>query len=267
MVACSFVQYQATSCKTMLTSQRKKAILDALSRDGQVLAADLSARFNVSEDTVRRDLRELAAVGLLQRVHGGALPASPAVASFSKREEMESDAKRRIGKKAAEMIAPGQVVIVDGGTTSALLVRHLPPTLCATIVTHSPSVAVALAEHPSVEVVLIGGKLYKHSIVAVGAAAIEAMSHIHADIYFMGVTGVHPSAGLTTGDFEEAHVKRALAARAAETVVLASAAKLNAASAYRIGGIELAQTIIVEEAADAKLVEPIEHAGITVLRA
>ncbi|BAO91174.1 DeoR/GlpR family DNA-binding transcription regulator [Caballeronia cordobensis] len=251
----------------MLTSQRKKAILDALSRDGQVLAADLSARFNVSEDTVRRDLRELAAVGLLQRVHGGALPASPAVASFSKREEMESDAKRRIGKKAAEMIAPGQVVIVDGGTTSALLVRHLPPTLCATIVTHSPSVAVALAEHPSVEVVLIGGKLYKHSIVAVGAAAIEAMSHIHADIYFMGVTGVHPSAGLTTGDFEEAHVKRALAARAAETVVLASAAKLNAASAYRIGGIELAQTIIVEEAADAKLVEPIEHAGITVLRA
>lgn len=83
----------------MLTSQRKKAILDALSRDGQVLAADLSARFDVSEDTVRRDLRELAAVGLLQRVHGGALPASPAVAPFSRREEMESDAKRRIGKK------------------------------------------------------------------------------------------------------------------------------------------------------------------------
>jgi DeoR/GlpR family transcriptional regulator of sugar metabolism len=165
------------------------------------------------------------------------------------------------------MIAPGQVVIVDGGTTSALLVRQLPENLRATIVTHSPSVAVALAEHASVEVVLIGGKLYKHSIVTVGAAAVEAMSHIHADIYFMGVTGVHPTAGLTTGDFEEAHIKRALAARAAETVVLASAAKLNAASAYKIGGIELAQTIIVEEAADTKLTEPIEQAGITVLRA
>jgi DeoR/GlpR family transcriptional regulator of sugar metabolism len=165
------------------------------------------------------------------------------------------------------MIAPGQIVIVDGGTTSALLVRQLPENLRATIVTHSPSVAVALAEHASVEVVLIGGKLYKHSIVTVGAAAVEAMSHIHADIYFMGVTGVHPTAGLTTGDFEEAHIKRALAARAAETVVLASAAKLNAASAYKIGGIELAQTIIVEEAADTKLTEPIEQAGITVLRA
>jgi DeoR/GlpR family transcriptional regulator of sugar metabolism len=251
----------------MLTTQRKKAILDTLRRDGQVLAAELSARFEVSEDTVRRDLRELAAEGLLQRVHGGALPASPATASFARRQEMESDAKRRIALRAAQMIAPGQVVIVDGGTTSALLVQQLPADLSATIVTHSPSVAVALADHACIDVVLIGGRLFKHSIVTVGAAAIEAMSHINADLYFMGVTGVHPSAGLSTGDFEEAHVKRALAARAAETVVLASAAKLNAASAYRIGGIELAQTIIVEAATDAKLIAPLEKAGASVVRA
>jgi DeoR/GlpR family transcriptional regulator of sugar metabolism len=250
----------------MLTTQRKKAILDALKRDGQVLATELSAGFGVSEDTVRRDLRELAAEGLLQRVHGGALPASPAIAPFAHRQEMESDAKRRIARCAARMIQPGQVVIVDGGTTSALLVAQLPPNLAATIVTHSPSVAVALAEHASVEVVLIGGRLFKHSIVTVGAAAVEAMSHINADLYFMGVTGVHPSAGLSTGDFEEAHIKRSLAARAAETVVLASAAKLNAASAYRIGGIELAQTIIVEDSTDAKLTEPFEQAGVSIVR-
>ncbi|MDR5773736.1 MULTISPECIES: DeoR/GlpR family DNA-binding transcription regulator [unclassified Caballeronia] len=251
----------------MLTSQRKKTILDALARDGQVLASELSASFGVSEDTVRRDLRELAAEGLLQRVHGGALPASPAVAPFARRQEMESEAKRRIARRAVEMIEPGQIVIVDGGTTSALLVQQLPASLAVTIVTHSPSVAVALAEHATVEVVLIGGKLFKHSIVTVGAAAVEAMSHIHADLYFMGVTGVHPTAGLTTGDFEEAHIKRALAARAAETVVLASAAKLNAASPYRIGDIELAQTVIVESATDARLTDPIEQAGVTILRA
>jgi DeoR/GlpR family transcriptional regulator of sugar metabolism len=251
----------------MLTSQRKKAILDALAQDGQVLANELSERFGVSEDTVRRDLRELAAAGHLQRVHGGALPASPAVAPFARRQEMESDAKRCIARAAAGMIAPGQVVIIDGGTTSALLVEQLPRDLAATLVTHSPSVAVALAEHPSVDVVLIGGTLYKHSIVTVGAAAVEAMSHINADVYFMGVTGVHPAAGLSTGDFEEAHIKRALAARAAETVVLASAAKLNAASAYRIGGIELAQTVIVEASTDDKLTEPLERAGLTVVRA
>jgi DeoR/GlpR family transcriptional regulator of sugar metabolism len=266
--------YRADSCKIkkiranlMLTDQRKKAILEALRREGQVLAGELSAKFGVSEDTVRRDLREMASEGLLQRVHGGALPASPAVAPIAQRRGMEVAAKRRIAQKAAAMIAPGQVVIVDGGTTSALLVENLPADLRATIVTHSPGVAVALAEHPAIEVVLIGGKLYKHSVVTVGAAAVEAISHIHADLYFMGVTGVHAQAGLTTGDFEESYVKRALAARAAETVVLASAAKLNAASPYCIGPVGMAQTIVVERGADKALTGPLEAAGVSVVRA
>ncbi|MBP0608380.1 MULTISPECIES: DeoR/GlpR family DNA-binding transcription regulator [Burkholderia] len=251
----------------MLTTQRKKAILDALARDGQVLAAELSVQFGVSEDTVRRDLRELAAEGLLQRVHGGALPASPAVAPFAQREALETTEKRRIARRAAQMIASGQVAIVDGGTTSALLVSQLPADLRATIVTHSPSVAVALAAHPSIDVILIGGRLYKHSIVAVGAAAMEGIARIHADLYFMGVTGVHPVAGLSTGDFEEAAIKRALAERAAETVVLASQSKLRAASQFVIGDLTLAQTIVVEKETDAALTKPIEAAGVTVVRA
>lgn len=251
----------------MLTTQRKKAILDALARDGQVLAAELSVQFGVSEDTVRRDLRELAAEGLLQRVHGGALPASPAIAPFAQREALEATEKRRIARRAAQMIAPGQVAIVDGGTTSALLVEQLPADLRATIVTHSPSVAVALAAHPSIDVILIGGRLYKHSIVAVGAAAMEGIARIHADLYFMGVTGVHPVAGLSTGDFEEAAIKRALAERAAETVVLASQSKLRAASQFVIGDLTLAQTIVVEKETDAALTKPIEAAGVTVVRA
>jgi DeoR/GlpR family transcriptional regulator of sugar metabolism len=251
----------------MLTTQRKKAILDQLARDGQVLAAPLAVLFGVSEDTVRRDLRELAAEGLLQRVHGGALPASSAVAPFAERRGLESAGKRAIGAAAAAMIGTGQIVIVDGGTTSAELVAHIPRALSATVVTHSPSVAVALADHPSIDLIVIGGRLYKHSIVTVGAAAIEAMSHIRADLYFMGVTGVHARAGLSTGDLEEAYVKRALAARAAETVVLASTDKLNAASAYAIGDITLAQTIIVERAADIALTQPLEEAGVAIVRA
>ncbi|VEI69163.1 HTH-type transcriptional repressor glcR [Serratia quinivorans] len=261
----------------MLTSQRKKIILEKLAEDGQVVAKQLSEMFGLSEDTLRRDLRELDSEGLLQRVHGGALPVSPAIATFAERNGQESTAKRAIAKAAAAMIAPGQVVIIDGGTTSAELVKHLPPTLEATIVTHSPSVAVGLVDHPKVEVILIGGRLYKHSIVSVGAAAVEAMSHIRADIYFMGVTGVHPTAGLSTGvhptaglstgDLEEAYIKRALAARAAETVVLASAAKLNAASQYAIGDLSLAQSIIVERSTDATLIAPLEQAGLTVIKA
>jgi len=251
----------------MLTSQRKKAILDTLARDGQVLAKQLSETFGVSEDTVRRDLRELAGEGLLQRVHGGALPASTAVAPFAERRGLESSAKRAIAAAAAAMIETGQVVIVDGGTTSAELIRQIPRDLSATVVTHSPSVAVGLVDHPLIEVIVIGGRLFKHSIVTVGAAAVEAMSHIQADIYFMGVTGVHPTAGLSTGNFEEAFVKRALAARAAETVVLASSDKINAASQYVIGEVTLAQTIIVERATELALTKPLEDAGMTIVRA
>lgn len=267
MISCSFVQYQEKTCKPMLTSQRKQTILQLLAQDGQVLAAPLAVTFGVSEDTIRRDLRELAAEGLLQRVHGGALPASPAVAPFAERRALESSGKRAIGIAAASMIAPGQIVIIDGGTTSAELVKHIPRSLSATVVTHSPTVAVALVDHPSIDVIMIGGRLYKHSIVNVGAAAIEAMSHIHADIYFMGVTGVHPTAGLSTGDLEEAYVKRALAARAAETVVLASLDKLNAASAYSIGDVTLAQTIVVEGSTDTAFTDALEAAGVSVVRA
>ncbi|MGL5386330.1 MAG: DeoR/GlpR family DNA-binding transcription regulator [Serratia sp. (in: enterobacteria)] len=251
----------------MLTSQRKKIILEKLAQDGQVVAKQLSEFFGLSEDTLRRDLRELDSEGLLQRVHGGALPVSSAIASFAERNTLESAAKTAIAKAAVAMIMPGQVVILDGGTTSAELVRHLPHNLQATIVTHSPSVAVGLVEYPNIEVIMIGGRLYKHSIVCVGAAAVEAMSHIRADMYFMGVTGVHPVAGLSTGDLEEAYIKRALAARSAETVVLASAAKLNAASQYAIGELTLAQTIIVEGSTDNALIEPLQQAGMTVIKA
>lgn len=251
----------------MLTSQRKKLILEKLASEGQVLAKQLSEMFGLSEDTIRRDLRELDSEGLLQRVHGGALPVSPAIAPFAERNKQESGAKRAIARAAAAMILPGQVAIVDGGTTSAELVKQLPLSLQATIVTHSPSVAVGLVDHPQIEVILIGGRLFKHSIVTVGAAAVEAMSHIRADLYFMGVTGVHPTAGLSTGDLEEAYIKRALAARAAETVVLASAAKLNAASQYAIGDITLAQSIIVEHATDEALISPLQQAGVSIIKA
>ncbi|MCP2091038.1 MULTISPECIES: DeoR/GlpR family DNA-binding transcription regulator [Paraburkholderia] len=251
----------------MLTSQRKQLILDALKRDGQVIARTLSVEFDVSEDTIRRDLRELAAEGQLQRVHGGALPASPAAVDFAGRERIESASKAAIGRAAAGMIARGQIAFIDGGTTAVQLARHLPRDLRATIVTHSPSIAVELAEHAELEVIMIGGRLFRHSMVNVGAAAIESLSHIRADFYFMGVTGVHPQAGLSTGDMEEAYVKRALAEHAAETVVLASAEKLNAASAYKIADVSAASTIVVERNTPEVLTTPFEALGITILRA
>jgi DeoR/GlpR family transcriptional regulator of sugar metabolism len=251
----------------MLTRQRKQLILERLTQDGQIVAKTLSLELRLSEDTIRRDLRELAADGLLQRVHGGALPASPAVVDFVGRQQLATKGKVAIGKAAAGMVKKGQVVMLDGGTTAVQLARHLPQTLEATIVTHSPSIAVELIQHPKIEVILIGGKLFKHSMVAMGATALAQIGRIRADVYFMGVTGVHPKAGLTTGDFEEAGMKQALSHSAAETIVLASAEKIGTASAYVVIPLAELSGLITEKSVDRKALEPYRKMQISVLQA
>jgi len=251
----------------MLTTQRKQQILGILKREGQVIAKDVAEAMEVSEDTIRRDLRELAQEGLLQRVHGGALPASPAVADFAGREALTAEGKVAIGRAAAGMIRAGQVAILDGGTTARQVARHIPLELKATVVTHSPTIALELVNHAEIEVILIGGRMFKHSVVAVGAAAIEAIAGIHADVFFMGVTGVHAKTGLTTGDFEEAAVKRALCRAAAETYVLASSEKLGAASPYAVVPLDEVSGIIIEHGAEKALTKPFEKRGVTVIRA
>lgn len=248
----------------MLTSHRKKHLMDVLRRDGQIVATRLSAELGVSEDTIRRDLRELAKDGLLQRVHGGALPASPAMGDFAARQHIAPGDKAAIGRAAASMVQPGQVVFVDGGTTCTQLVRHLPQELHATVVTHSPSIAVELVDHPNIDVIMLGGRLFRHSVVGVGAATLEAIAQIRADLYFMGVCSLHPEAGLTTGDYEESRVKRALCRAAAETVVLASSEKLATASPFRVVALAEVGGIVVPGATPEALLEPYRKLGIAV---
>lgn len=250
----------------MLADQRKQHILNILKRDGQIVAKILSQELGLSEDTIRRDLRELAQEGMLQRVHGGALPASPAVANFAAREQIQTESKVAIGRAAAQLIKNGQVVILDGGTTAVQIVRNLPANLQATVVTHSARIAVELVDHPGIEVILIGGRLFKHSVVSVGAAAIEAIRHIRADVYFMGVTGVHLEAGLSTGDLEEAYVKYALCQQAAETLVLASQEKLGAASQYVIAPLTDVSGLIVERTIPDQILAPYRELGLSVVR-
>jgi len=242
-------------------------LLARLKQDGTLVAKELSLEFGVSEDTIRRDLRDMAQEGLLLRVHGGALPASPAVADFAAREEIRHGGKVAIGRAAAAMIRAGQVVILDGGTTSREIARHIPQTLHATVVTHSPTIALELLQHPSVEVILLGGRLFKHSVVAVGAACLEAIGNLRADTFFMGVTGVHPKAGLTTGDFEEAAIKRALSRAAAETYVLASAEKLNTASPYLVLPLAEVTGLITEKSVDEVAFKHYDVAGLSIVRA
>jgi DeoR/GlpR family transcriptional regulator of sugar metabolism len=251
----------------MLTRERKDHILAVLRRDRRLVAKEVSRELGLSEDTIRRDLRELAGEGLLQRVHGGALPVAPAMADLKGRGALSPEGKAAIGRAAAALVRPGQVVFLDGGTTAIQVARHFAPDLAATAVTHSPGIAAVLAEHPRLEVELIGGSLYKHSGVAMGAAAAEAIGRLRPDLYFMGASGIHAELGCMTGNAEEAAIKRLLARRSAETVLLASREKLGAMAPFAIVGMEEIDTLIVEAGLPEALTAPFRDFGLTILPA
>ncbi len=243
----------------MLAAERKELWLRKLRSDGTVVARDVAAELGVSEDTIRRDLRELASAGLCQRVYGGAVPASPALADYPGRAQVSPTSKKLVAARAAELIEPGSVVILDGGTTTLEVVHHLPRTLRCTVVTHSPTIAVGLLPHEQIEVLLIGGRLFRHSAVTSGAAAVEAVQRVTADLFLLGVTGVHPDHGLTTGDAEEAAMKRTLSTRAAETYVLASAEKLGTASPHQVLALSQVAGVVTDGADHPALAALIER--------
>jgi DeoR/GlpR family transcriptional regulator of sugar metabolism len=232
----------------MLTSQRHALLLDRLSQDGRLVVTDLATEFALSEDTLRRDLRSLAAQGRLLRVHGGALPASPTHQPLARRQEMQREAKTRLARAAAKLIEPDQIVILDGGSTHLALVAALPTDLRATIVTHSPGIAAALERHSRIDVILVGGRIFRHSMVSMGPATAEAFGRLRADLCFLGVTGVQAQAGLTTGDADEAALKSIMSRSAAEVVVLATPDKLGAASPWTIAPLSGLNRLVGVEA-------------------
>ena len=251
----------------MLAAQRRELLLSRLQRDGRLVAKNLAAEWGIAEDSIRRDLRELASAGLCQRVYGGALPVSLAVADYATRSAVATASKLRVAAAAAQLIQPGCTVLIDGGTTALAVVRALPVDLEATVVTHSPIIAAALVDHPKVEVFVLGGRLFKHSVVTCGAATAEAAQRIQADMFLVGVTGVHHETGLTTGDPDEAAMKRTLAGRAADTYVLASSEKIGAASPYSVLPLQAVSGIITDAPADHPVLKELQRADIPVIRA
>ncbi|HEU4656216.1 MAG TPA: DeoR/GlpR family DNA-binding transcription regulator [Capillimicrobium sp.] len=251
----------------MLTDERHAEILARLNASGRVLAAELSAELGCSPDTIRRDLRELDEAGLLRRVHGGALPRHPATPAFAARARRASAAKATIARRAAERVTNGQVVVLDGGTTTLEVARALREDLRATVVTTSPPIAVALGDRPDLEVIVVGGTLRAGAFVAVGADTVAALSAIRPDVVFLGVCGVHAEIGLTAADAEERAVKAAMIDGAAEVVALADADKLGTELPFVVAPIDRVTHLVTDAAADDRTLEPYRAAGIEVLRA
>jgi DeoR/GlpR family transcriptional regulator of sugar metabolism len=259
----------AETCKVpkVLTDERRAAILDRLRTEGRVLAADLPGELAVSADTIRRDLRELDEAGLLRRVHGGALPRHGDATPFATRARRAQGAKASIARRAAGCVRDGHVVVLDGGTTTLELARALRDDLSATVVTTSPPIALALADHPGLDVTVVGGSLRPNALVTVGATAIEALRTIRADVVFLGVCGLHPEIGVTTEDLEERHVKAAMIDGAAEVVALADHDKLGTAMPFVVAPLNSVTHLVTDARADEHALAPYRALGIEVLHA
>ena len=247
--------------------ERRRLLLHRLSVDGRLIAADLARELRISEDTIRRDLRELAAAGLVQRVHGGALPPSPGLKPFGVRARRAGAAKQALAIAAARLLGDRQVVTIDGGSTPLAVAQQLPPDLQATIVTPSPPVAMVLAEHPRVDVLVIGGKLDKTGAAVTGAAALDAIRAVLADVFILGICSLDAVVGITSVSYEDSLLKRAMIENAAEVVAVATADKLSTAAPHVVGPITCLTHLVTERAAPDATLEPFARAGVTIVRA
>ena len=250
----------------MLKEERQQRILELVKREGKALASELSTRLEVSEDTIRRDLRDLAETGLLQRVHGGALLASPGAPRHEERWKEHTQSREALAFAALRLLHSGQVVIMDSGTSTLQVAQQMPRDLHLTVVTNSVPIALALSAHEQSDVLLLGGKLYKDAQVTVGVETVEALRTFQADLCLLGVCSIHPEIGISVINLEEVYVKRAMIARSAEVAALVTSEKLSTAAPYVVGPLRDITHLVVESTVPDELLEPYRAQGITILR-
>ncbi|GCE09686.1 DeoR/GlpR family DNA-binding transcription regulator [Dictyobacter aurantiacus] len=250
----------------MLKEERQRYIVDRLHREGKILGTDLVMQLKVSEDTIRRDLNELAEAGILQRVHGGALPRALS-SSYEERLQTSTGAKVTIARAAADLIHDGQVIIMDSGTTVHEIANQIPPNRQATVITNSIPVAATLALHPHIEVQVLGGKLKKDAQAMIGVPVIEALKQIRADLCFLGICSLHPEIGISMPDMEEVYTKRTMIEQAAEIVAVSEASKLGTAAPYIVASITALTYLVTDTSTDDKSLAPYRQLGIQVIRA
>jgi len=222
----------------MLKKERHSIIIKEVNLHNKVLSADLALQLNVSEDTIRRDLNEMDEAGEIVKVHGGALSRSYHY-PFKHSDVYAADAKKKIALKAINLIKDGMVVLTGGGTTMIEMVSMLPKTLNATIFTISPLVALQLADHPLITVILIGGQFSKNSQVCVGPQVTGYLNEIRFDYCFLGTNGISLSDGVTDSDLDIVQVKKSMIRSSNKLAVMCIAEKLN--SSQRIRVCELSQ--------------------------
>ncbi|MEU6538173.1 DeoR/GlpR family DNA-binding transcription regulator [Streptomyces sp. NPDC047000] len=253
----------------MYAPERQQEILRLARDGGRVDVVSLAEEFHVTVETIRRDLKALDRAGLVRRVHGGAIPAGllDFEPDLAEREDTAIDEKDRIAKAAlAELPADG-TVILDAGTTVARLAGVIPLEASLTVVTHSLPIAARLADHPGIQLHLVGGRVRHRTRAAVDAWALRAYGEIRADVLFVAANGFSVEQGLTTPDLAEAAVKRAAMTAARRVVLLADSSKYGQEHFARFGGLSNVDLLITDSGLSPDRAAAIERGGMEVVRA
>lgn len=264
------MQYKAAWMKTsgLLRERRQQTVLDELERAGSVSVAALSRQLDVSDMTVRRDLEELSARGLLRKVHGGAVPVSKTAAEphFAQKQKLHRPEKRAIARAAIRLINDGAAVALSAGTTTWQIAATLQNgNKDLTFITNSTNVALTLQENGWDKIVLSGGIFRTPSDALVGPFADRTLRTLNADVLFLGVHGAHPDAGLTTPNVAEAETDRVLVEAARKVVVVADHSKLGVVALARIIPLSKVDVFITDGEAPYETLRELELAGIRVI--
>lgn len=253
--------------RNALPEERQQRILARLRSDGRVVAAELAEAFEVSEDSIRRDLRELAAQGLCKRVYGGALLPAVTVTPLKQRRTEHPLRKQSLARKAVSLVKPGQTLLIDAGTTNAAIASVLPVGAGLTVITNAPHIAQLLLDREGFEVLLIGGRVVASIGGAIGAQAVEQVKRMRADLCFPGACAIDAAHGLWGFDSEETLFKRAMIDASDETVVVATDDKLGAVAAHQVAELARVQHLVVEHSADRATRAAFAAHGVMVHRA
>lgn len=251
----------------VLPEERQQRILAMLRNDGRVVAAELAATFAVSEDSIRRDLRELAAQGLCKRVYGGALLPAATLTPLKQRRSEHSARKLMLARKAVSLVRPGQTLLIDAGTTNAAIAAALPVDAGLTVITNAPHIAQLLLDREGFAVLLIGGRVDATIGGTVGAQAMEQVRRVRADLCFPGACAIDVAHGLWGFDSEEALFKRAMIDASDEAVVVATDDKLGAVATHQVAELSRVQHLVVEHSADRATRSAFAAHGVAVHRA
>ncbi len=230
----------------------------------KVRSADLCSQLNVSEDTVRRDLKELAERGIIRKVHGGAVANSLIPPGFREQNIYQSEEKRIIARKALSLLEGKRTILIDGSTTNLEFARHFPASLQATVFTNSIPIAYELCNHANLDLVLLGGRVLKQARVAAGLDVLQFLEDVHADICFLGTRSLHAGLGITTNRREEALVKRKLAESSVEVAALATSDKVGTIQPFKVLGLEQLHILVTELDPGHPAVLPFAKKGLRV---